>query len=72
LKNEADFTWGVKQQHTFDDIKKYLSSPSVMKAPKAGIPFRLYITTEDSMIGVVLTQVTDANEHVGIFYTSKI
>ena len=29
LKKEADFTWGAEQQQTFDDIKKYLSSPPV-------------------------------------------
>jgi hypothetical protein len=28
LKNEAEFTWGAEQQHAFDDIKKYLSSPA--------------------------------------------
>jgi hypothetical protein len=41
LKNEADFTWGggAEQQLTFDEIKKYLFSPSVMKAPKVGILF---------------------------------
>jgi hypothetical protein len=43
LRNEAEFTLGLDQQHTFDDIKKYLSSPSVMKATMAGIPFWLYI-----------------------------
>jgi hypothetical protein len=30
---------GAKQQLTFDEIKVYLSSPLVMKAPKAGILF---------------------------------
>jgi hypothetical protein len=30
---------GAEQQHTFDEIKKYLSSPLVMKEPKARIPF---------------------------------
>jgi hypothetical protein len=35
-----------------------------MKAPKAEIPFWLYITAEDSMIGVVLAQVTDGKEHI--------
>jgi hypothetical protein len=38
LKNE-EFTWGVDQQRVFDDIKKYLSSPPVMKAAMTGIPF---------------------------------
>jgi hypothetical protein len=60
----------VEQQHTFDDIKKYLSSPPVMKAPKARIPFRLCITAEDSVIGSVLTQVTDGKEHI-ITYLSR-
>jgi hypothetical protein len=38
LKNEAEFTW-ADQQCAFDDIKKYLSSPPVMKAPWLGSHF---------------------------------
>jgi hypothetical protein len=52
------------QQRVVDDIKKYLSLLPVMKAPIAGIPFRLYITVEDAMIGVVLMQVRDGKEHI--------
>jgi hypothetical protein len=61
---------GVEQQLTFDEIKKYLSSPPVMKTPNAGIPFWLYIATDDSVIGVILTQVTDGKEHI-ITYLSR-
>jgi hypothetical protein len=43
---------GVEQQCAFDNIKKYLSSPPVMKAPKAEIPFRLNVGTEHSVIGL--------------------
>jgi hypothetical protein len=67
LKNKADFTWeggGAERQLACDEIKKYLSLLPVMKAPKAGILFWLYITAEDSIIGIVLTQVTDGNEHI--------
>jgi hypothetical protein len=46
------------QQRAFDDVKTYLSSPLVMKAPIAGFPFHLYIVAEDGIIGVVLMQVT--------------
>jgi hypothetical protein len=53
LKSEAEFTWGADQQRAFDDIKTYLSSPPVTKAPMTGIPFRLYIAAEDAVIGVV-------------------
>jgi hypothetical protein len=47
-----------------------LSSPLVMKAHMAVIPFRLYITVEDAVIGAVLTQVTDGKEHI-ISYLSR-
>jgi hypothetical protein len=55
---------GSDQQHTFDDIKKYLSSLPVMKAPMAEIPFRLYIAAEDAVIGVVLTEVMEGKEYI--------
>jgi hypothetical protein len=42
----------------------------VIKAPMAGILFRLYIAAEDVIIGVVLTQVTKGREHV-ITYLSR-
>jgi hypothetical protein len=71
LKNEAEFTWGSDQQRAFDDIKKYLSSPSVMKAPLAGIPFRLYIVVEDVVIGVVLTQIMGGKEHINTYLSRR-
>jgi hypothetical protein len=55
---------GADQQRAFDDIKKYLSSPLVMKAPTTGIPFRLYIVAEDVVIQAVLMQVTEGKEHI--------
>ena len=58
LKNEAEFTWGPKQQEAFEKIKYYLSSPRVLKAPRKGVPFKLYIAAEDKVIGAVLTQET--------------
>jgi hypothetical protein len=70
LKNETEFTWGTDQQRAFEDIKRYLSSPLVMKAPMAEIPFRLYISAKDAVIGAVLTQVTEAKEHI-IAYLSR-
>ena len=72
LKNDADFTWGAKQQDAFDSIKKYLYSPPVMKAPKAGIKFRLYIAAEDLVFGAVLTQVTDGKEHIVTYLSRRL
>jgi hypothetical protein len=70
LKNEAEFTWGANQQRTFEDIKRYLSSPPVMKALIARILFWLYIAAEDVVIQVVLTQVTEGKQHI-ITYLSR-
>jgi hypothetical protein len=61
---------GADQQHTFDDIKKYLSLSPVMKAPMVEIPFRIYITAEDDVIGAILMQVTEGKEHI-ITYLSR-
>ena len=55
LKNEAEFTWGAKQQEAFEKIKQYLSSPPVLKAPWRGVPCRLYVAAEDKVIGAILT-----------------
>jgi hypothetical protein len=41
-----------------------------MKAPMAGIPFQLYIVVEDAVIGAVLTQVIEGEEHI-ITYLSR-
>jgi hypothetical protein len=55
---------GPDWQRAFDDIKKYLSSPLVMKAPMVGTPFWLYIVVEDVVIRVVLMQITEGKEHI--------
>ena len=61
---------GAKQQEAFDKIKIYLSSPSVLKAPRKGVPFWLYVAAEDKVIVAVLTQETKGKEYV-ITYISR-
>jgi hypothetical protein len=39
LKNDAEFVWRVEQQAVFEEIKEYLSTPLVLKAPQSGVPF---------------------------------
>ena len=63
MKDEADYL-GAEQQEAFEKIKIYLSSPPVLKAPKRGIPFRLYVAAEDKVIGAVLTQETEEKEYI--------
>jgi hypothetical protein len=39
LRDESEFTCGAKQQEAFEKIKEYLSTPSVLRAPRRGAPF---------------------------------
>jgi hypothetical protein len=45
-----------------EKIKEYLMSPLVLRAPKAGNPFKMYIAMQEWVIGVVLLQEEDVKE----------
>jgi hypothetical protein len=59
LKDEDEFARGAKQQEAFDDVKRYLSSLPVLRAPRRGSPFKLYVAAEDCVVGAVLIQETE-------------
>jgi hypothetical protein len=44
----------------------------VLKAPQAGVPFRLYITAKDKVIGAILTQETKGKEHVVAYLSQRL
>jgi hypothetical protein len=64
LKHEGEFRWGDEQKEAFDKIKKYLMSPPVLRVPKVGVGFKLYIATQNNVIGAVLTQEDGGQEGV--------
>jgi hypothetical protein len=64
LKDESEFTWGAEQQEAFEKIKEYLSKPPVLRAPRGGVPFKLYIAAEEKIIGAILTQEDKVKEYV--------
>jgi hypothetical protein len=70
LKNDAEFIWGAKEQAVFEKNKKYLSTPLVLKAPQSGVPFLLYVATENDVIKTILTQEAEGKEHI-ITYVSR-
>ena len=53
-----------------DEIKKYLINPLVLVPPQYGKPFRLYLSTDDTIIGSVVIQEFEGKEHV-IYYLSR-
>src|SRR5688572_14260853 len=72
LKNDAEFAWGAEQQEAFELIKRYLSLAPVLKAPRAAIPFQLYIAAENKVIGAVLTQEIEEKEHVVTYLSRRL
>ena len=63
---------GAEQQESFEKILNYLSSPLVLKAPRRGVPFRLFVAAEDKIIGVVLTQETKGKEYIIIYLSRRL
>ena len=61
---------GSEQQEAFEKIKNYLFSPLVLKVPRRGVPFRVYVVAEDKVIGAVLTQESKGKEYI-ITYISR-
>jgi hypothetical protein len=61
LKHE-EFTWRAEQRQDFDKIKDYLVTPPVLRVPKAGNPFKMYIAAQEWVIEVVLLQEEDGKE----------
>ena len=53
-----------------DEIKKYLVNPLVLVPPQNGKPFRLYLSTDDTIIGSAPIQEFEGKERV-IYYLSR-
>ena len=41
-----------------------MSTPPVLRAPRRGVPFKLYIVAEEKVIGAILTQEDEGKEYV--------
>ena len=46
--------WTEEAEAAFNDLKKYLTSPSVLVAPEQGEPLLLYIAAADDVVSMVL------------------
>jgi hypothetical protein len=61
---------GAEQREAFEKIKEYLVFPPVLRAPKAGNPFKMYIVAQERVIGAVLLQEEDGKEFL-VAYVSR-
>ena len=44
----------------------------MLKAPRRGVPFRLYVAVEDKVIGVVLTQEIESKEYIVAYISRRL
>jgi hypothetical protein len=72
LKHEGEFRWGDEQREAFNKIKEYLMSPPVLKAPKVGANFKLYISAQRNVIGAVLIQEDGGQEGVVAYLSRRL
>ena len=56
LKGDQEFVWGSEQLLVLDEIMKYLVNPPILVPPQHRKPFRLYLSTDDTVIGSALIQ----------------
>jgi len=70
LKADQEFVWGKEQYLALDEIKNYLTNPPVLVPAQHGKPFRLYLSTDDTVIGTALIQLFEGKESV-IYYLSR-
>ncbi|XP_063939802.1 uncharacterized protein LOC135148489 [Daucus carota subsp. sativus] len=70
LAKDVKFEFTSECVHSFEDLKRELTSAPIMKSPDWSQPFELMCDASDYAIGAVLGQRIDKRPHV-IYYASK-
>ncbi|WKA06915.1 hypothetical protein VitviT2T_024793 [Vitis vinifera] len=70
LTKDAKFVWDEKCQKSFDQLKQFLTTAPILRAPNWKLPFELMCDASDFAIGAVLGQREDGKPYV-IYYASK-
>ncbi|KAJ9693915.1 hypothetical protein PVL29_009743 [Vitis rotundifolia] len=67
---DAKFEWDERCQRSFEQLKLFLTTAPIVRAPNWQLPFEVMCDASDFAIGVVLGQKEDGNPYV-IYYASK-
>jgi hypothetical protein len=70
LRHEGEFIWGAEQKEAFEKIKEYMSTPPVLRPPKLGEGFKIYIAAQEHVIGAILLQ-EEGQKEFPIAYVSR-
>ncbi|RVW56467.1 Retrovirus-related Pol polyprotein from transposon 17.6 [Vitis vinifera] len=68
--NDAKFVWDEKCQKSFEELKQFLTTALIVRAPNWKLPFEVMCDASDLAMGAVLGQREDGKPYV-IYYASK-
>ncbi|RVW23878.1 Retrovirus-related Pol polyprotein from transposon 17.6 [Vitis vinifera] len=68
--NDAKFVWDEKCQKSFEELKQFLTTAPIVRAPNWKLPFEVMCDASDLAMGAVLGQREDGKPYV-IYYASK-
>ena len=67
-----DFSWSDVYRQAFEDLKKYLPSPSLLIKSKVREILYLYLATSTETVSSVLVRKDENRIHRSVYYTSKV
>ena len=70
LEKDAKFEWDGECQERFEEIKAYLTTVPIVRAPDWHLPFQVMCDASDLAVGVVLGQKVEGKPYV-VYYASK-
>ena len=66
-ENGVSFVWDDACQQAFEEIKQYLTQPSILTAPVSEKPFLIYFREMDHSLGALLAQNNDQEYKQAIY-----
>ena len=70
LEKDAKFIWDIDCQKSFEELKAYLTTAPIVRAPNWKLPFEVMYDVSDLAIGAVLGQREEGKPYV-VYYASK-
>ncbi|XP_020266393.1 uncharacterized protein LOC109841874 [Asparagus officinalis] len=71
MKKGVSFMWDEACQKAFEEIKRYLSNPSILVTPKSGKPFLIYIRATNHALAGLLAQDDENGHEQAVYYLSR-
>ena len=70
LEKDATFEWDSECQQRFEELKAYLTTAPIVRAPNWQLPFEVMCDASDLTVGAVLGQRAEGKPYV-VYYASK-